>query len=54
MPNLYDIKHFLILFIYVKKKLLVPHQTLVIMQIFDFRFLVDLHVLASGESKKQN
>ena len=26
--------------------------TLAIVQIFDFRFLVDLHVLGSGESKK--
>ena len=26
--------------------------TLVIVQIFDFRFLADLHVLGSGESKK--
>ena len=26
--------------------------TLVIVQIFDFRFLADLHILGSGESKK--
>ena len=37
--------------------ILVPHHTmvrgtLVIVQIFDFRFLKDLHVLGSGEFKK--
>ena len=29
-----------------------PWGALVIVQIFDFRFLADLHVLVSGESKK--
>ena len=38
--------------------ILVPHRTmiwgtLVIVQIFDFRFLEDLHVLGSRESKKK-